>query len=107
MNYKESCALSFTLFLSCDTACGLKVTFFIKNIWIVCWLMVFSRSGKEQELEYLTGVNGINAQFLYTLHRQRAFNFVGPDAVLGRCFFGCCDVRERRDGDGPGTSGDD
>lgn len=67
----------------------------------MCWLMVFSRSGKEQ------GVNGINAQFLYTLHRQRAFNSVGPDAVLGRCFFGCCDVRERRNGDGPGTSGDD
>lgn len=43
----------------------------------------------------------------YTLHRQRAFNFVGPDAVLGRCFFGCCDVRARRNGDGPGTSGDD
>jgi len=69
--------------------------------------MVFSKSGKEQELKYFTGVNGINALFLYTLDRQRAFNFVGPDAVLGRCFFGCCDVRERRNGDGPGTSGDD
>lgn len=75
----------------------------------MCWLMVFSRSRKEQELilKYLTEVNGINAQFLHTLYRQRSFNFMGPDAVLGRRFFGCCDVRKRRNGDGPGTSGDD
>lgn len=41
------------------------------------------------------------------LHRQRAFYFMGPNAVLGRCLLRCCDVGERRDGYGPGSPGND
>lgn len=41
------------------------------------------------------------------LHRQRAFYFMGPNAVLGRCILRCCDVGKRRDGYGPGSSGND
>lgn len=41
------------------------------------------------------------------LHRQRAFYFMGPDAVLGRCILRRCDVGKRRDGYGPGSSGND
>lgn len=41
------------------------------------------------------------------LRRQRAFYFVGPNAVLGRCVPGCRDVGERRDGYGPGSPGND
>jgi len=52
-------------------------------------------------------LTGANTQFLYVFPRQRALNTVGPDAILGRCLFGCCDVRERRNGDGSGTPGDD
>lgn len=41
------------------------------------------------------------------LYRQRTFYFMGPNAVLGRCILRCCDVGERRDGYGPGSSGND
>lgn len=41
------------------------------------------------------------------LHRQRAFYYMGPNAVLGRCILRCCHVGERRDGYGPGSPGDD